>query len=203
MRCTILQRNGKTGLALDNRHIEIFRQQIWPVSGTGEIMCLVEVPASYKTVTKRVIDKPAMVKEVVVPAKYKTITKTVVDKPATTRTVTIPAKYQTVRVQKIAMPGKTSRTVIPAEYQTVSKRIKVTDERLEWREVLCEVNMTKPLVTELQRALHSAGYFDSPVDGIYAQLTQRGVNRFARAKGLPVGRNYIALDVADALGISR
>ncbi len=170
-------------------------------NSTGEIMCLVEVPASYKTVTRRVIATPAQVKEVTVPAQYKTITRTVVDRPASTREVTIPAKYQTVRVQKIATPGKASRTVIPAKYDTVSKRMKVTDERLEWREVLCDVNMTRTLVSELQRALHKAGYFDSPVDGIYAQLTQRGVNRFARAKGLPVGRNYIALEVADALGV--
>jgi len=40
---------------------------------TGEIMCLVEVPAQYKTVRKRVLVNPATVKEVTIPAEYKTV----------------------------------------------------------------------------------------------------------------------------------
>ena len=171
-------------------------------SGTGEVMCLVEVPATYKTVTRTVQTAPASVKEVVVPAEYKTVTKTVVDVPATTREVEIPAQYTSVRKLKVIKPASSYEVVVPAEYKTVSRRVKTSDEKLEWREVLCDINMTRELVTELQQKLHQAGYFDSPVDGIYQQLTQNGVNRFARNNGLPFGSNYIALEVANALGLS-
>ena len=37
---------------------------------TGEIMCLVEVPASYKTVSKRVMVSPPTTKELFIPAEY-------------------------------------------------------------------------------------------------------------------------------------
>ena len=42
---------------------------------TGEIMCLVEVPAEYRTVTKRVLKTPAGTKKVTIPAVYKTVKK--------------------------------------------------------------------------------------------------------------------------------
>lgn len=171
-------------------------------SSTGEIMCLVEIPATYKTVTRSVQTSAAKVQEITVPAEYKTVTKTVVATPASTREIEVPAQYTTVRVLKVIKPASSTEIVVPAEYKTISKQIQTSAESLEWREVLCDVNMTRKLVTELQRKLHKEGYFDSPVDGIYQQLTQNGVNRFAKSSGLPFGSNYIALEVANALGLS-
>jgi peptidoglycan hydrolase-like protein with peptidoglycan-binding domain len=107
-----------------------------------------------------------------------------------------------VRVLKVIKPASSAEIVVPAEYKTVSKQVQTNKESLEWREVLCDVNMTRELVTELQRKLRKEGYFDSPVDGIYQQLTQNSVNRFAQNSGLPFGSNYIAMEVANALGLS-
>jgi hypothetical protein len=60
-------------------------------AATGEIMCLVEVPATYK----------------------------VMDTPPTTREVTVPAEYKTVKVQKLSrLPSKSAfqflRLMIPS-----------------------------------------------------------------------------------------
>ena len=68
---------------------------------TGEIMCLVEVPASYKTVSKRVMVSPPTTKELFIPAEYKTIKKRVMVEPPKERRVEIPAEYKTVKVRKI------------------------------------------------------------------------------------------------------
>ncbi|MEM8983317.1 MAG: peptidoglycan-binding domain-containing protein [Pseudomonadota bacterium] len=169
---------------------------------TGEIMCLVEVPAVYKTVTRRVVDAPATTREITIPAVYKTVKKQVLATPATTREVVIPAEYGTVDTTKLVRKAEQRRIAIPAEYTTVTKREKVTEEVLAWREVVCEVNLDRSGVTALQTALKDAGYYRGPVDGIIGPLTLSSANAYAKAKGLPTGTNYIAVDVTKDLGIS-
>jgi len=169
---------------------------------TGEIMCLVEVPATYKTVTKTVLVSPATVKETPVPAEYKTVTRRVEKSPATTKTVEIPAEYRTVKIQKIATPAQTREIAIPAEYQTVTKRTKVTEEELRWREVLCDVNITSNVVSNIQNAAKKAGYYKGSVDGVLGPMTLRAVNSWAKDKGLPVGQNYIPIETINAMGVN-
>ena len=104
---------------------------------TGEIMCLVETPPVYKTITKKVLVKPATTKTVPVPPVYKTVTKRVIDKPATTKRIPIPAVYKTVKVRTVIQPAQTKKIPIPAVYKTVTKRVKVADPVLKWKEVKC------------------------------------------------------------------
>jgi len=171
-------------------------------TGTGEVMCLVEVPASYKTITKTVLASPARTEEVITPAEYKTVTKRVVSRPATTREVTIPAEDDTVTVQKLVRPASERSIEIPAEYETVSRQVLVSDADLEWRTVLCEVNMTRANVLAIQGELADRGYYKGPRDGIIGPQTLSAANAFARAKGLPSGDNYIAMEVVEALDLS-
>ena len=168
---------------------------------TGEIMCLVEVPAVYKTVTRRVVDTPATTREVTIPAVYKTVTKEVVATPASTREVTIPAEYGTVDTTRVVRPAQEQRIAIPAEYETLTKREKVSEEILAWREVVCDVNLDRATVSELQTALRDAGYYRGPIDGIIGPMTLSSANSYARANGLPTGSNYIAVDVTKKLGL--
>jgi len=168
---------------------------------TGEIMCLVEVPATYKTVEKRVLVSPARTETVEIPAKYKTVTKTVVKQPATTREVVIPAKYDTVSVTKLVSPANESRTTIPAEYQTVTRTNKITDERMEWRQVMCEVNMTRDNVLALQKALADKGYYKAGVDGVIGGQTLSAARQYAIDKNLPAGSNYVPIEVVKSLDL--
>ena len=68
---------------------------------TGEIMCLVEVPAKHRTVSKRVQVTAPGTREVTKPAVYRTVTRRVVDTPAAARTVKIPAKYSTTKCRRL------------------------------------------------------------------------------------------------------
>lgn len=170
--------------------------------GTGEIMCLVNVPATYKTIEKTVLVSPASVQEIPIPAEYKTITKTVVATPATTKEVVIPATYKTVRVQTVVTPPQTRTTAIPAEYKTVSSRQKVTDEAMKWREVVCETNMTPTLAHAIQTKLRSAGYYKGPIDSLFGRMTMTASQRYSVANDLPVGRDYITLDMLKSLNIT-
>ena len=76
---------------------------------TGDVMCLVEVPA-----------------------RYETLTKTVLDKPATTKTISVPAEYETVEVQRLVTPASENRVETEPEYATVETRVKVADAGFFW-----------------------------------------------------------------------
>lgn len=169
---------------------------------TGDIMCLVEVPATYKTITKTVLVSPATVQEIEIPAEYETVTKTVVDTPATTRVVEIPATYKTIKIRKLLSPAKATKTSIPAEFDTVTSRKQVTAAEMKWREVVCETNMTSDLARAIQTKLKSAGYYKGPIDGAFGRMTMTASQRYSNAKNLPVGENYITLDMLNSLDIS-
>ena len=169
---------------------------------TGEIMCLVEVPASYKTISKRVLVAAARTEKRVIPAEFDTVSRRVVKTPATTREVTIPAEYDSVKVTKLVTPASEKRIAIPATYDTVTRSVKTTDERMEWNQVMCEVNMTRANVTALQNALKRAGYYKGPVDGIIGPQTLSAARGYAVAKNLPAGSNYISMEVIKDLGLN-
>ena len=105
---------------------------------TGEVMCLVNKPAQYRTITKKVLVSPAKTKTIPVPAVYKTVTKRVVDRPATTKTIPVPAVYKTVKVKTIIQPETTKSIPVPAQYRTVTKKVLVEEPVLTWKEVRCK-----------------------------------------------------------------
>lgn len=154
---------------------------------TGEIVCLVEVPAEYQTVTKTVLKSPATTRKEVIPAVYDEVEKTVMSKGPTTREIVIPAEYKTVKVQKLVRPAREVAVEIPAEYSTVSRQVVRKAASTEWRQIICETNITPGLVTDMQVALQKAGFYNGPVDGILSPAVLDGLESFQRSKGLPTG----------------
>ena len=174
------------------------------VESTGEVMCLVEVPATYRTISKKVLVRPASTQSVVIPAEYRTITKEVIDRPATTREVTIPAEYKTITVQEMATPSKQNKTVIPAQYDTVTKTTKISDESIQWTPVLCDVNMTTANVSAVQRALRSKApgcWTCGNVDGVIGPCTLKASKCYADKRGLASGEKFIGMEVVRSLGV--
>ncbi|MCH9650299.1 MAG: peptidoglycan-binding protein [Deltaproteobacteria bacterium] len=168
-------------------------------NATGEIMCLVEVPATYKTVTKTVLKAPARVEEVEIPAQYTTVKRRVMENPPSVRKVEIPAEYKTVKVTKLVAPPEASRTPVPARYQTVTSRRKVAGGEMAWRAVLCETNTTPQMVAKIQRALSSAGYDAGPADNVLGAQTASALRAFQLSKGLAHGG--VTMETLSALGV--
>jgi len=166
---------------------------------TGEIMCLVEVPAKYKTITKTVVDQPARTEKVVKPAVYKYIRARVVDKPATTEKVVIPATYKVITVKELETPAAINKTEKPEKYQTVEKRYLVKPEELKWERILCKTNTSKDTVKRLQEALAEQHYNPGPIDGVYGRQTQKALTKYQIDHKLPSGS--ITLESLDALGV--
>ncbi|MDJ0739531.1 MAG: peptidoglycan-binding domain-containing protein [Gammaproteobacteria bacterium] len=132
-------------------------------------------------------------------AKMATIEQRKVKTPATIREVEIPAEYKTVKVRKLVTAAEQKKVDIPAVVETVAKRVKVSDERLEWRSVLCETNITGRIMTDLQKALKDAGFNPGPIDGQVGAQTLRAVDNYQRAKGLE--RGGLTLNTLESLGV--
>ena len=169
-------------------------------NSTGEIMCLVEVPAEYRTVKSKVLIAPAKTEVVPFEAVYKDVKKRVMVEGPTMVKRTIPATYKNIKIKKVATPARENRIEIPAVYQTVTTRTLVTDSVLEWRSILCETNTTGDVVRNLQRALLAAGHNPGLIDGVIGADTLAAVKAYQKEKNLAVGQ--LTIETIRSLGIS-
>ena len=76
---------------------------------TGEIMCLVKVPAKYKTIKKRVLKTPA-----------------------TTKVVEIPEETKVVEIKKLVSDTQIKNAPTPAVYETIEKTVLESDATFSW-----------------------------------------------------------------------
>jgi len=192
-----------TERVLDKPEHTIWKKGSGPITrvdaATGEIMCLVTVPASYKSVSKQVLVKDAESQATEIPAEYRTIKKRVMKTPPATRKITIPAEYKSVKVRKLVKPAGTQATEVPARFQTIERRKMVAEGHVEWRPVLCETNTSADIVNRVQSALDTAGYRPGPIDGIIGPRTMQAVKRYQQTKGLAKGG--LTIETLEALNV--
>jgi Putative peptidoglycan binding domain len=169
----------------------------------GDVLCLIEVPAVYETVTSTVVDQPASTRSIEIPAEYTTVTKTVLKTPPSTREVVEPAVYRTVVTSKLITPAREVRTDVPAEYVTKTNTVQTSAAKSEWRQIVCETNATPAKLSEIQNALTKAGFATGRTDGGIDGNTMNAVRGYQKAKGLPVDMDrYINVATVRALGLS-
>ena len=99
-------------------------------------------------------------------------------------------------------PASTIVTDVPAEYRTVSKRQLVKKGGFtEWREVVCDADISSDLVRRVQNALLSRGYDlgASGADNDMGPSTKAALVKFQKDNGLPVGQ--LDFETLKALGI--
>lgn len=166
---------------------------------TGEIMCLVTVPAEYETVTKRVVKVPPRTITRVIPAKTETLTVKVMKEPPKTRTINIPAKSREVSVQRLVTPASIRRIEIPAQYETVYEVQKAEQGKMEWRPILCNTNASPEMIRRLQVALREEGYNPGTIDGVLGGGTMEAVRRYQRTKGIAQGQ--LTIETLKDLGV--
>lgn len=166
---------------------------------TSDVLCRVEVPAEYATVTRTRVVGPAGSTTRVVPAKVERITRQVLVTPARVEERQAPAETRTVRIRQLATPAREERVVVPASTRTVERRIVRRAATAEWREVLCQTNASPAKIAEIQRALSAAGY-TTRATGAFGPQTLQAMERFQRDRGLAVG--YLTLETVRALGVA-
>lgn len=107
------------------------------VTATGEVLCLILVPAEYATVTRQVLVTPEQTKIIQIPAETQVVTRQVIDQEARVDKRVIPAEYGTVQVRVIVTAERIETYDIPATYKIVTKQRLVSDNRFEWRVIDC------------------------------------------------------------------
>jgi hypothetical protein len=88
--------DAKSRGVVDSRYVQANNTNL-----DDDVMCLVEIPEQYQTISRQVVKTPASVREVEIAAEYATITRQVLNREAGTKEVGIPATYQTVSRQEI------------------------------------------------------------------------------------------------------
>jgi len=147
-------------------------------SRTGRQICLVNEPAVYRTTNKRVVLTPA-----------------------STTKVAIPAVSESIKVKTLVSSASEKRTKIPAVYRTITRQELVEDGRMDWRSILCETNMTRSRIKDIQKALKAKGYNPGPIDGVIGSQTIVAMNKFQKANKLPIDK-YLNVESIKALGVS-
>jgi len=190
------------------------------VTSSG-VMCLVEIPAEFKTVSKRVLVTAEQTKEETTEAVYETVTRRVLKKAAETRTVPAQTKTKDVVVRVIDQPATVRTVPVPAVYKTETKRVidtpaitrtvpvaavyrsevvesgPATTGETKWVSVLCDVNATPDLVTSLQRALQTRGLYKGAIDGIIGPQTRAAIKSYQKGSS-----DVLTMESARELGLA-
>lgn len=168
-------------------------------NSTGEIMCLVQEPAQYRTIKKTVLRKAAATRRAKIAAEYKTVTKRIPKKVTVRRVPTAP-EYKTITKRVVKTGANERRVKIPAEFETVQKRVLVSKGAVQWMEVLCEVNVTQDNIRQIQSRLRKLGFYNGALDGVIGRGTMDSISNFQKSRGLV--RAGITRETIKALGLS-
>lgn len=143
-----------------------------------QVMCLVEVPATYKKVTSKKMVKQAYTYNETVPMEYKIQTKEI-----------------------LVTPERLVEQETPATYKTVQKRVLQKKGGYEvWREILCGDDLTSAKIIQIQKALKSKGYNPGPIDDIFGSQTKAALVQYQKDNNLPVGN--LNIETLKSLGVN-
>ncbi|MCF6293572.1 MAG: peptidoglycan-binding protein [Robiginitomaculum sp.] len=170
------------------------------IQPTGEILCKVEVPPKYKTITRTRLVTAETTEVNIIPARYDMITKQVISHAPRVEEIIIPAEYSMVQVRQEVTPAYEETITIPATYKTIEKVSIVSGGNLDWREVICDTNSTPELIAQVQASLAAAGYNPGRSDGVFGMSTLRAMESYQRANGFIVGQ--LTMETMNALGVS-
>jgi outer membrane protein OmpA-like peptidoglycan-associated protein len=160
-----------------------------------------EVPTAYESRTYQKLASDASYTENSTPAEYTNRSYQKLANNATTESTPVPVSYKT-RTYTRTSPATTETINIPAEYRTITKRNLVKPGGFtEWREVVCEADITQDLVRSVQSALISRGYSvgSAGADNQMGAATKAALVKFQKDNNLPVGQ--LDIETLRALGV--
>ncbi len=147
----------------------------------NDILCLVTIPAKYKTVSEKIVVSPATTRSVPIPAVTKKVTRRVIDQPARTTSVPVPAVTKTIKIKELATPAREVKTAIPATYKTITKKVMVDAGQTTWGRILCKTNSDVNVIKSVQSKVGVSS------DGNLGPNTYRAVRKYQERNGLAVG----------------
>lgn len=142
-----------------------------------QVLCLQQVPAVYKKVSRKIVKTPAYRQDIPVPAEYKIVSKQVIDQPARQEQIEIPATYKKSIHKELVRKGGYS----------------------EWKEILCADKLTASKIIAIQKALKANGYDPGALDDVFGEQTKAALVKYQKDKNLPQGN--LNLETLKSLGV--
>lgn len=142
-----------------------------------EVLVLIEIPAVYKTVEKKVLKEDELIEDVVIPGEYCAVKREVLEKEESFKDIEMPAQYKVVEKKVLVEKGG---------YQV-------------WREVICAEDFTPATIKKIQEALAKKGYQPGPADGIMGSKTKAELFKFQKDEHLPNGN--LSIETLEKLGV--
>ena len=104
-----------------------------PNPKAGQCYARVLIPATYQTVSEKVLKRDAAEKIEIIPARYESGKETVLVKEASTKLEVVPAVYGKVQERVLVKPASTRIVEIPAVYETVVERVLDKPAHTAWK----------------------------------------------------------------------
>ncbi|MFC6670056.1 peptidoglycan-binding protein [Marinobacterium aestuariivivens] len=149
--------------------------------------CASEVPAKTRTVSRKTLVSPERTRVVIEPAQTRKIERWVVAEPARAVRVEVLPETEEVEVQNLASAESFRLEEVPA----VTEAMRVTryegKPRIVSRRVVCDADLTRDFVTQVQRGLFDRGYYPGRIDGLVGSRTIEALTAFQVDEGLAVG----------------
>jgi len=76
---------------------------------------------------------------------------------------------------------------------------RVIGRSFEWREVVCENDVTRTLIGKIQQSLSDNQYYDGPIHGNFDLATKKALKLFQGENKLPIGQ--LDFETLDVLGV--
>lgn len=171
--------------SIDRQRISKPAQYSWLVKGqkpafgakaTGRTACFVDRPAQMAEYTRKVVKTPG-----------RFIAKTIAEETAS------------VEIEQMVSAASKAPYKEPATFETVERKIKVSDARIEWKPVLCQVNFSEDIISQVQEALVREGYEPGPIDGIMGRGTSNAISSYQKSNKLADGG--LTIETLEKLGI--
>ena len=125
----------------------------------------------------------------------------VLDQPARVTEVQVPEVRKQMPLQTLQRPGQVQAQSVPA--QTADIRV-IKHEGLPlltWRRTLCERDMSRDLVTQLQEALSAVGLDIGKQDGRMGKRTWAALQSYQQQEGLASG--HLTYETLERLKIKK
>ncbi|MCK4441083.1 MAG: peptidoglycan-binding protein, partial [Sulfurovaceae bacterium] len=81
----------------------------------------------------------------------------------------------------------------------ITKKKKIAPGYAKWVPIVCKSSINSTMITQVQQALKSAGYYRGSIDGVWGSESQSAVRAYQKAKGLPVAG--LSMATMESLGV--
>jgi hypothetical protein len=162
--------------------------------------CIREIPARYQTIIKKSLIRPETTREEIIPAQYKTVMRWVLEENGRAQSRDLPAEQIALPYSSVQQQPQVTTKTLEAEVRDITVKVHQGMPQMVWRRVLCERELSRPLIEKLQTALVAAGEDLGKPDGKLGPKTWRAIQSYQNKQRLAVG--MLSFETLHQLGVS-